>query len=304
MNSKTFGWLACVCLGPCLSIAQGQESSRYLIVHADDAGMSHSVNMATQIALESGAVSSASLMVPCAWFKEFALYAKDHPQYDYGIHLTLNSEWDNYRWGPVASKDSVPSLIDPEGFLWDGSKQVAMHAKSSEVRIELKAQIDKALSFGVPLSHLDTHMGAIITRPDLVAVYVELALEYDLPILFFKNMAPELKREYPALAERFDEAKIRLTEKKLPLLDGLLQFYGGDNPELREKLYFDEMAKLRPGVTQLIVHCGFDNDELKGITSSSARRDQDRRIFSDLNTKKWIEDQGIKLITWKQFRRL
>ena len=281
-----------------------EDKNRYLIIHADDAGMSHSANLATQAALECGIVSSASVMVPCPWFTEFARYAKAHPQYDYGIHLTLNSEWDVYRWGPVESRDRVPSLVDPEGFLWDNTEQVATHTKAAEVKLELKAQIDKALAFGVPLSHLDTHMGALVSRPDLVNVYVELGLEYGLPILFMKQMDPAMKKEYPAMAERHDDAISRLTERKLPLLDNLLQFYGGNIPDRREQLYFDEIRKIGPGVTQLIVHCGYDNEELRAISDSSKRRDQDRQIFTDPKMKKFIDEQGIQVISWKQFREL
>jgi len=281
-----------------------QEPARLLIVHADDAGMSHSVNMATQAGLESGIVTSASIMVPCPWFKEFADYAKSHPQYDYGVHLTLNSEWDPYRWGPVASRDRVPSLVDANGCLWGNVSQVAANAIAEEVKIELKAQIDRALSMGVPLSHLDTHMGAVLCRPDLVEVYVDLALEYDLPILFFKRMAPEMEKEYPALAARFHASVAMLTERKLPLLDNLLQFYGGNNPEQRKQLYYDEIAKIGPGVTQLIVHCGTDSDELRAITDSAPRRSQDRVIFTDPSMRAFLTEQKIRLVTWKQFRTL
>lgn len=281
-----------------------EDKNRYLIIHADDAGMSHSANLATQAALECGIVSSASVMVPCPWFTEFARYAKAHPQYDYGIHLTLNSEWDVYRWGPVESRDRVPSLVDPEGFLWDNTEQVATHTKAAEVKLELKAQIDKALAFGVPLSHLDTHMGALVSRPDLVSVYVELGLEYGLPILFLKQMDSAMKKEYPAMAERHDDSVSRLTDRKLPLLDNLLQFYGGNIPDRREQLYFDEIKKIGPGVTQLIVHCGYDNEELRAISDSSKRRDQDRQIFTDPKMKKFIDQQGIQVISWKQFREL
>ena len=282
----------------------GQEKSRYLIVHSDDAGMSHSVNVATQAGLESGIVSSASIMVPCPWFKEFAVYANAHPQFDYGIHLTLNSEWENYRWGPVAAKDLVPSLVDSEGFLWDNVDEVVTHAKAVEVNIELKAQIDKALAFGVPLSHLDTHMGAVVSRPDLVEIYLGLSLEYDLPILFFKKLDAETARDHPALADRLKECVAKLEERKLPILDGMLQFYGGNVPEQRKQLYFDEIAKIKPGVTQLIIHCGQDGAELRAITESAARRDQDRVLFTDPVTRKFIDDQGIKTLTWKQFREL
>jgi len=286
------------------TLASAQDHTRYLIVHADDAGMSHSVNVATQAGLESGIVTSASIMVPCPWFKEFAVYAKDHPQYDYGIHLTLNSEWDDYRWGPVASSDRVSSLVDPTGCLWDGVAQVAMHAKADEVKIELKAQIDRALAFGVPLSHLDTHMGAVLCRPDLVDVYVDLAVEYNLPVLFFKRMPPGMEKEYAALAAQFEKSVSKLKDRKLPLLDNLLQFYSGNIPEQRRQLYFDELAKIGPGVTQLIIHCGYDNEELRAITDSSRRRDQDRSIFTDPTTRTYLKRQKIELITWKQFRAI
>ena len=302
MPSTSLSSLATLFLFVFCATANADDQARYLIVHSDDAGMSHSVNVATQEGLESGIVSSASIMVPCPWFKEFAVYAKAHPQYDYGIHLTLNCEWGLYRWGPVASRDSVSSLVDPTGCLWSNVEQVAMHAKAEHVKIELKAQIDRALQFGVPLSHLDTHMGAVLCRPDIVDVYVDLAVEYNLPILFFKGMPPGLAKEYPALASQFQKSLAKLSERKLPLLDNLLQFYGGNIPEQRKLKYFDEMAKTPPGVTQLIIHCGYDNEELRAITDSSPRRDQDRVIFTDPKTMMFLQDQKIKLITWKQFR--
>jgi chitin disaccharide deacetylase len=284
--------------------AGAAEPKKYLIIHADDAGMSHSVNVATIAALENGLVTSASIMVPCPWFKEFAEYAKTHPQYDYGIHLTLNSEWDLYRWGPVAPATSVPSLIDPEGYLWDNTDQVRQHVQADEVRIELKAQIDRALAFGVPLSHLDTHMGAVMTRPDLVEVYVELAREYKLPVLFLSRMDAQLRREYPALADRFDASLPKLREARLPVLDMLYQFYGGDIPAKRRETYEQALRDLSPGVNQLIIHCGIDNDELKAITTSSARREQDYRLFTDPAMRELIEEQGIELISWKQLTAL
>lgn len=299
---KATGWGLYV--GMCLAATLANAGDRYLIVHADDAGMSHSVNMATIKGLESGIVTSASIMVPCPWFKEFAIYAKGHPEFDYGIHLTLNSEWDVYRWGPVAPREQVPSLIDSEGYLWDNVDQVREHAVAKEVAIELRAQIDRALAFGVPLSHLDTHMGAVMSRPDLVEVYVDLGREYNLPVLFLSHMDEAMKAAYPSMAARFAESSSRLRDHGLPLLDGLLQFYGGDIPAEREAEYLKAIDNLPEGVTQLIIHCGFDNDELRGITSSSARRGQDTQIFTAPATGERLRSLGVKLISWRHFHAM
>ncbi|MCH9656682.1 MAG: polysaccharide deacetylase family protein [Planctomycetes bacterium] len=277
------------------------DGKRYVIIHADDAGMSHSVNLGTIEGMEKGIVSSASIMVPCPWFKEFADYAKNHPEGDYGIHLTLNSEWKNYRWGPVASRDQVPSLLDEENYLWDNVGQVMAHVNVKDAEKELRAQIERARKFGVPLSHLDMHMGAVVSRPDLLQIYVNLGIEYDLPVLFVANLDP---KKYGAIAARAKELKSVLQKNGLPVLDELLQFYGERDYTKRKNTYLESLRNLKPGVTQIIIHCGIDNQELQNITNSSSRRDGDRRVFTDPEVMKLIKDQGIEVITWKQFHKM
>ncbi len=277
---------------------------RYLIIHADDAGMSHSVNIATIEAMDKGLVSSASIMVPCAWFTEFAKYTREHPERCYGIHLTLNSEWTYYRWGPVAPRERVPSLVDPDGYMWDNVQQVVMHAKADEVRLELQAQIDRAKQFGVPLSHLDTHMGALVSRADLLEVYVKLGIENNLPVLFMRKLDGGVGLAYPVLAAKHETLLPQLDAKKLPTIDRLLQFYDGDSHEQRRARYVDALRSLQPGVTELIIHCGVDNEELRAITNSSSRRDGDRRIFTEPEIRDLIRDLKIEVISWKQLREL
>ncbi len=284
------------------TLAAETEGKRCVIIHADDAGMSHSVNRATIAAMEQGIVSSASIMVPCPWFKEIAAYAKAHPEKDFGIHLTLNSEWDNYRWGPVAGKDKVPSLVDEEGYLWDGVAQVVVNAKAADVENELRAQVQRALDFGVPVTHLDTHMGAVVSRPDLIEVYVKLGIEFNVPVFFLRNPRREVADEkIRACAVQLAQT---LDEHKLPVLDQMTQLYTNGSFEDKSAQYLKAINDTKPGVQYLILHCGYNDDELQAITTSNQIRDTDRRIFTDPEFIDAVKKTGVEIVTWKQVREM
>ena len=280
------------------------ESKRYLIIHSDDAAMSHSVNRATIDSMEKGFVSSCSIMVPCPWFPEFAEWAKQHPEKDFGIHLTLNSEFGSYRWGPVAGRDKVPTLVDKDGYLFKSKEEVIARARPAEVEIELRAQIDRALAAGIRLSHLDTHMGTVVSTADMLDIYVRLGIEYNLPVMIIRNIDPALAAGYPDLVRRNGEYIQQLEAQKLPPIDYLYQFYDGKDHDARQKRYLDTIRDLKPGVTQMIIHCGYDDSELQAITGSHFLRDDDRRIFSDPAVREQIEAMGVEIIDWTTLREL
>jgi predicted glycoside hydrolase/deacetylase ChbG (UPF0249 family) len=300
--------LLLLALAMCCSPTMSEEPTgkKYLIIHADDAGMCNSVNRGTIQSMDTGFVSSASIMVPCGWFPEYAAHCRQHPDGDYGIHLTLTSEWDTYRWGPVAPREKVPSLVDKDGYMWGSSQQVAQHAKVEEAEIELRAQIDRAKQFGIPLSHLDTHMGSVMTRTDLVEMYVKLGIEYDLPVMFIRPEGAKLllKVAYPHLAKVADKLSAQLAEHRLPQLDLLHQFYEKGEYDVRRDHYMHVIRSLKPGVTQIIIHCGFDNEELQAVTTSSGLRDSDRQIFSDPDVLALIKAQNVEITTWKKLTEM
>jgi predicted glycoside hydrolase/deacetylase ChbG (UPF0249 family) len=121
-------------------------------------------------------------MVPCPWFPEIAAHAKANPASDFGLHLVQTSEWKGYRWGPVASRDQVPGLLDPDGYLWSEAPQVYAKASPREALLESRAQIRKALAAGIDVTHLDSHMGTLQLHPAYVEQYLKLAVEFDLPV--------------------------------------------------------------------------------------------------------------------------
>lgn len=131
-----------------------RDDAKLLIIHGDDAGMCYSANIATAEALKKGIVTSTSVMVPCPWFLHFAEWAKGNPEADVGIHLTVTSEWDHYRWRPLSPADRVPSLVDKDGFFWRTTKELFEHAVLDEIDIEARAQIEMALRWGLNLLHI------------------------------------------------------------------------------------------------------------------------------------------------------
>ena len=168
------------------------------------------------------------------------------------------------------------------------------------MEIELRAQIERAKQFRIPVTHLDTHMGTLFSRSDIVDVYVRLGIEYQLPILFPRTLDAKTLAMLPHMKERGPEFIRLLEHENFPLLDGLLRFNDGNDHESRKASYLKDMQNLQPGLNQIIIHCGIGNDELKAITGTAMKRDSDRRVFTDPEMIAEIRRLGIEVITWKQ----
>jgi predicted glycoside hydrolase/deacetylase ChbG (UPF0249 family) len=269
------------------------RDAKLLIVHADDVGVTHSVNAATIQGLESGLVNSASLMVPCPWFPEIADYVKSHPDADFGLHLTLTSERVYYRWGPVASKDKVPSLLDENGYFHHDWKPTT-RINPKEVDLELRAQIDRAYAMGIRPTHLDSHQYRLFDNgKELFAVVVRIAHEYQLPIF----VARDWFAERPYLEKSLGPADI--------VIDHTITIAPSVAPDKWADFYKTALKNLQPGVTEFVIHLGFADDELKSATRErdtwgAAWRQRDFDFFTSQEFRQLLAAQDIKLVTWRE----
>ncbi len=270
-------------------------NARLLIIHADDLGMAHSVNRAIFEALENGWVTSASILVPCPWFPEVALWAQSHPEADLGVHLALNSEWTDFRWSPVSPADRVPSLLDEQGYFPLVETTVAQRAKLPEVETELAAQVDRARAFGIHISHLDSHMGALMGTPGLAEAYQRIGREQGLPILWHRAASAKFP---PEAQPRPD----------FVLNDDDLEIAPGVKPEGWLRAYETKLASLMPGVHHLVVHLAFDDDEMRGATRDhpnwgAAWRQSDFDMVKSPEFRQFLKAQGFVLVTWRELAR-
>jgi len=267
--------------------------TKLVIIHGDDLGETHAVNAAAIKALEAGSINSASLMVPCPWFPEIADYARSHPGADFGLHLTLTSERVYYRWGPVAPADKVPSLLDENGYFhhdWDKNQ----HINPKEVEIELRAQIVRALAMGVRPTHLDSHQYRLIVNgKDLFDVMVRVAHEYKLPVFVTRDWFAD----HPYLEASLGPDDI--------VLDHTVTIGPEVLPEKWAEFYISALKNLKPGVTEFVIHPGFDDEELRAATRErstwgSGWRQRDFDFFSSNQFRQILAQENVKLITWRE----
>jgi chitin disaccharide deacetylase len=270
--------------------------TKVVIIHADDLGETHAVNAAAIKALQGGTINSASMMVPCPWFPEIADYAKSHPDADFGLHLTLTSERVYYRWGPAAPADKVPSLVDGNGYFhhdWEKGE----HIDAREVEIELRAQVERALAMGVRPTHLDSHQYRLIMNgKELFDAMLRVAHDYKLPIFVTRDWFPD---------HQYLQASLGPGDV---VLDHTVTIGPEVPPEKWAEFYITALKTLKPGVTEFVIHPGYDDEELRAATRERATwgaswRQRDYDFFTSDQFRTILAQQKIKLITWRELAR-
>lgn len=290
------------------------KGSRVVIMHVDDVGMSYDSNLGAIETMTKGVATSCSIMMPCPWVPGFFHFLKDHPNTDAGLHLTLTSEWKDYRWGPLSGKTKVPGLVDPEGAMWASVEDVVKHATADEVETEIRAQVERALQMGFRPTHLDSHMGTLFASPAFVQTYLKVGMEYKIPLMFPGGHNTLIAQQ---LAGKLDLNQARMVGKMLwnaglPVIDDLHnESYAPHLPtgvqstkenlnKYKTQFYIDALKSVKPGITYVIMHCTKVTEVFPHITDSGPIREGDYLAMLNPELKKFIEKEGIILTTMRE----
>jgi predicted glycoside hydrolase/deacetylase ChbG (UPF0249 family) len=231
----------------------GARAPVSLIIRTDDVGMSHSVNMGVQRLIATGLPLSVSVMFACPWYQEAVEILKQHPEVAVGIHLTLNSEWQHYRWGPVSGREAVPSLVDADGYFFPSADALHEHNPDlGEVEKELRAQIDRALRSGLKIDYVDYHMGTATRYPEFRALTERLAQEYGFGMSEYFGETEDAPQYFAAPARKADSL-VAMIDRLQPGVNVVITHVGMDDPELGALLDMNtdqplpDMSKNRQG---------------------------------------------------------
>jgi len=257
----------------------GSADQTYLVIRTDDGGMSHSANMAIEKLIDTGLPVSVSVMFPTPWHLETVEMLKRHPNVAVGVHLTLNSEWKNYRWGPVLGRTAVPSLVDADGYFFPSSEALdANHPDLKQVDAELRAQVQAAMRSGLKIDYLDYHMGTVYDHPEFREIAERIAKENGLGMMQYFG-EPRYNPQY--------EARPR------------------DKPDSLVAL----VGRLKPGITVLVTHVGIDNAELGalldmntdgGLAEMSKNRQGELDAVTSQRFRDAVKAHNVKLLTYRQ----
>lgn len=293
------------------------KNAKVLILHVDDAGMSFDSNEGAINAMTKGVANSCSVMMPCPWVPAFVHYLKLHPQTDAGLHLTLTSEWREYRWPALSGKAAVPGLTDTEGDMWPSVEDVIKHASADEVEREIRAQLDRARSMGFEPTHLDTHMGTLLATPAFTERYIKLGIETNIPVMVPAGHGTLIKKQMnlpEAYILQLHTIGKMLWNAGLPVLDDLhnesyewkipdtIKYNDKKLQAYKTQKYIEALKSLKPGITMMIMHCTATSEVFTHISDSGPTRKGDMLAMINASFKKALQDEGIILTTWRELK--
>jgi predicted glycoside hydrolase/deacetylase ChbG (UPF0249 family) len=295
-----------------------KKNAKLLIIHGDDIGMSNSVTTASFDGFVNSSINSGSVMVPCPWLLEVVDFSSKNPEFDLGLHLTLTAEWKNYKWDGVSSSNQISSLLNDKNHFYDNTMDVFFKANPEEVRKEIQAQIDLSRYVGLNPSHIDSHMGSLFVKKELFKVYLEVAhqnklisfvppgisdfFDQDFPKPYHVVLVDDFFMLYPISDKEFVEKNVGKKQAENILVT---------NHSLNEwiKKYSSKIRTLKPGLTVILVHLGYDDNELKAVTIDHPEygafwRQLDYDALKSEQIKNIIKKNNIKLVTWKEIQNV
>ncbi len=277
-------------------------TGKFIVIHADDLGMSHGANAAFAELSQSGVFSSGSVMVPCPWFLDIVEMAQENPTLDIGVHLTLTSEMPNYRWRPITKPRASAGLTDDYGYFHRDVATLRMRAAPEAVEAELRAQIDMALASGIDVTHFDDHAGGVLA-PEFCEIYVRLGLDHNIPILMtpslttyggIHNLAGVEDQVYRCHAAEAKRLGYRMFDRIIET-----PWQPKEPPEV---IYKDLISGIVPGYTFMALHITKPG-EIEAIDPGwHAIRTGEYHLFRSPEFKEWLSRQNLQIIGMKQFR--
>lgn len=288
------------------------KEDKLLIINGDDYGLNYSSNQGIQSLLQGNFISSTTLMLPCAWAREGALWSKANPQYDVGIHFTFTSEWNQYKWGPVSRHGDVTSLVTNEGYFHDNCLSFEQSASPSQVSLELNAQVEMALALGVKPTHADSHMGSLYgleTGKHFLLEALDVCAYHGLPFRlprFVNPLQQDLVTEQ--YVDRMNYLCSVADQKGVVIIDYLVglpfELQPNETVESFTEQFKSFVTKLAPGVTELIIHPSQSSIELQTFHREPAKRVVEFEAFQQPHLHQYVKEQGVQLIHWRQLQQL
>jgi predicted glycoside hydrolase/deacetylase ChbG (UPF0249 family) len=280
------------------------ETDRLVILHTDDIGMCHASVQAFQDLWAFGTITSGATMVPCPWFPAVARLCRENPAIDMGVHATLNAEWESYRWGPVSTSESGSGLMDGTGYFHQWHQAVYDNAGPEEVEEEVNAQIERALSGGIDVTHVDSHMGTIMS-PLFIQSYIQAASSRLLPCMLPRLDARGIEMMGVGEQERLAYMPIMevLESMGVPMIDGLLSMPLNEPDKAKQMEIAKELlGDLPQGITHFILHPSIDTPELRAIAPDWESRVANYSVFMSDELKRFLEGEDLKLIGYRAIR--